>query len=73
MPATVTPLAMDDLPQPEDTEPKQIIIRDLSTTGALLVADAPLAEVKRGLAVKVGLRVAEADEDLNFVAVGMRR
>lgn len=69
MPATVTPLVMDDLPQPEDTEPKQIIIRDLSTTGALLVADSPLAEVKRSLAVKVGLRVAEADEELNFVAV----
>lgn len=51
------------------SEAQSVIIRDMSTTGALLVADQPLAEVGNCVAVSVHISVAEAEEKLNFIAV----
>ncbi len=52
-----------------ESKPQTVVIRDMSTTGALLVAEQPLAEVGNCLAVSVRIRVAEAEEELNFIAV----
>ncbi len=52
-----------------DSEIRKIIIRDMSTTGALLVADAPLVDTGNCLAVSVKITVAEAEEDLTFTVM----
>ncbi len=52
-----------------EAETRKVLIRDMSTTGALLVADAPLAETGNCLAVSVSIEVAEAVEELTFTVV----
>lgn len=52
-----------------ENEIHKIIIRDMSTTGALLVSDAPLADTGNSLLVSVTVKVAEAEEDLAFTVV----
>lgn len=52
-----------------DADMQQIIIRDMSTTGALLVADAPLVDTGNCLAISVKITVAEATEDLTFTVM----
>lgn len=51
------------------SEAQSVIIRDMSTTGALLVAYAPLADTGDCLAVSVSLEVAEMVEKLSFTVV----
>ncbi len=52
-----------------ETERHHVVIRDMSTTGALLAADAPLADTGDCLAVSVNIEVAEAVEALTFTVV----
>ncbi len=52
-----------------NSEAHKIVIRDMSTTGALLVADAPLADTGNSLVVSLKVTVAEAEEELAFTAV----
>lgn len=52
-----------------DNEIHKILIRDMSTTGALLVADEPLADTGNCLTVSVQVDVAGEREELTFTAV----
>jgi len=52
-----------------DAERRKIRIRDMSTTGALLEADAPLAEEGSCLAVSLSIEVAEVVEELVLTVV----
>ena len=52
-----------------DATPRQATIRDMSTTGAQLVADEPLAEVGNYLSVLTSLDVAEEVEEQNFTVI----
>lgn len=52
-----------------EAEVCKVLIRDMSTTGALLAADAPLAETGNCLAVSVDLDVAGAREQVTFTVM----
>ena len=52
-----------------DNDIHKIVIRDMSTTGALLVADAPLADNGNSLTVSVQVDVAGEPEELTFTVV----
>ena len=52
-----------------EAESYQVLIRDMSTTGALLEADAPLADTGDCLVVSVSIEVAEVVEELSFTVV----
>ena len=52
-----------------EVETRKVLIRDMSTTGALLAADAPLVETGNCLAVSVDLDVAGAREQLTFTVM----
>jgi c-di-GMP-binding flagellar brake protein YcgR len=47
----------------------EVKLEDMSTTGALLIHDKPLGEVKDLISVILTLHIAEAEEILNIIAV----
>ncbi|HHH47875.1 MAG TPA: flagellar brake protein [Gammaproteobacteria bacterium] len=69
MGATVRPCDIGSEDIAPEVEAHEVVIRDMSTTGALLVADAPLADTGDSLTVSVNIEVAEMVENLNFAVV----
>lgn len=69
MPASVQACNMGTEAVSPETEAHKVQIRDMSTTGALLAADVPLAETGNCLAVSVNVDVAGASEELTFTVV----
>lgn len=51
------------------TKETNVNVEDMSTTGALLISDNKLGNVKGLLSVKLNLRIAKDDEQLSLIAV----
>jgi len=69
IPATVSDCIADGASTGQLTEPMDVDVQDMSTTGALLICQQQLGDIKALLSITLRLNVVEADEELALVAV----
>lgn len=67
--ATVRPCGPEVQDADEPPESIAVAVEDMSTTGALLISESRLGEVKNLLTVEMKLHVSDLEEELNIVAV----
>jgi len=67
--ATVRCCVSDGGERPPESEPVPVTVRDMSVSGALLVADKPLASEGKSIVLKLNMEVAGAAEDLSIMTV----
>ena len=69
MKAVVRPCHTDSSEVDADREPQAVTLQDMSTSGALLIAEKPLAEEGQRIAVIVRFDVADAVEEISLSAI----
>jgi c-di-GMP-binding flagellar brake protein YcgR len=69
MTASVRPCLVDSVEIDAAQEPHAVTIQDMSTSGALLIADKPLAEEGRGIVIALRLDVAGLTENIYLPAI----